>query len=753
MPTDHMPAWHAVVARLAAVGKFSLKAILFSLFLFLILLVVFHGRLIDDIYKNVEDLNDGEMPTTVTSYESGPEVVSIIGGSGEGLNCSLPPGLDVFFDGSSDLAGNRHLVRQLFRQACVFHDLCYRHGLATYGYSQNDCDRTLQNQAFRLCKYIRSEDKTSDSERCQQDSKKLLAGVSLGGAGAYRAWDRSTFFEFDSHPTRSTFFSASRVVDHPFKPADPAKYQDDGQQVILTFENKRSNLTVQCATCKDKKILEWSRDPRDVSTEFMTAGIQSRPEALIGRELWLTSAFTPAHPIWLPPRRDHGAPHLHVDGAGKHHLIWMSRVDAEHTGACIVKADAAKLLTYTLPQRDVCHSGAGSPLTVVQAEMYASSPVPVALAGASPPEDILASGLTPQRDLDRSLSLCLWSERIRAKGNRIGGDKSACSPLGDEKIKAGKGLGAFQNFAVMRPGQQIFFARDVTLRPASSRLAGFLEHVGGNKYSTTGSIVVVDIAAPTPTMPRPGLVTLSKVSPFAIDDRFDPMMPITRTKDDLRFLSLLASGQRLEVHLTDFAKAEPAPDKIQLTMGGTSLDLHASWGQRPALVVETKEAAPKTRLIFSRGHVVAAPDRLVDTVRLEALVLERDARDPADKPFSVTGGAACTVKYTFRQNNPDRMCLRAFEPGRPMRPSPAAMMKASQLLVGRFGGGDGLGLAFADLCLDQNPIVLAPILAPGPDGSRGFTVTARVAEQLSVKREVDCTPLGARDGIGRPMVD
>jgi hypothetical protein len=194
-----------------------IKATFFTVAVFVVLLIAFHARIIDAIYKNVDDLNDGEMPPTVTSYPSGPEVVSIIGGSGEGLNCSLPPGLDIFFDGSADADGRRHLVRQRFRQACVAHDLCYRHGLATYGYSQNDCDRILQNQAFRLCKYIRNQNKSADSERCQQDSKMILAGVNLGGFDSYRAWDRSTYFEFDSDPTRSSAFSVSRVVDHPFK--------------------------------------------------------------------------------------------------------------------------------------------------------------------------------------------------------------------------------------------------------------------------------------------------------------------------------------------------------------------------------------------------------------------------------------------------------------------------------------------------------------------------------------------------------
>src|SRR5712691_4109836 len=208
-----MPDWQVVSVRIWAFAKFAAKAIALSSVLFLILVVVFHGWIIDAIYKNVDDRDDGEMPTTVTSYPSGPEVVGIIGGSGEGLNCSLPPGFDIFFDASPDAEGRRHLVRQRFRQACVAHDLCYRHGLATYGYTQNDCDRILQNQAFRLCKYIRNENRTSDSERCQRDSKKILAGVSIGGFDSYRAWDRSTYVEYDSDPLRSNEFSASRVVD------------------------------------------------------------------------------------------------------------------------------------------------------------------------------------------------------------------------------------------------------------------------------------------------------------------------------------------------------------------------------------------------------------------------------------------------------------------------------------------------------------------------------------------------------------
>jgi hypothetical protein len=120
-----------------------------------------------------------------------------------------------------------------------------------------------------------------------------------------------------------------------------------------------------------------------------------------------------------------------------------------------------------------------------------------------------------------------------------------------------------------------------------------------------------------------------------------------------------------------------------------------------------------------------------------------------DKPFSVAGAAACTVKYTLERPNPDFPCLRAFDPSRPMRPSPAAMTKASQLLVGRFTESEELGLAFTDRCLDRHPIVLVP----GSNVRRDFTATARTAEQQRVKREVDCVPLDARERVGRAMAE
>ena len=186
-----------------AVLAWGIGGIVLPLLLVFVVTDLFRAQIVNTIYKNVEDISDNEMPSTVTSYQSGPEVVSTIGGGGEGLNCSLPRLANYFFDRMEYDKGNRRLVLQRFRQACVFHDLCYRHGLATYGYTQNDCDQVLQNEAFRLCKNVQSR----SAESCQTDSKMILAGVTFGGSNAYRAWDRSTYFEFEADPSRSSGFS------------------------------------------------------------------------------------------------------------------------------------------------------------------------------------------------------------------------------------------------------------------------------------------------------------------------------------------------------------------------------------------------------------------------------------------------------------------------------------------------------------------------------------------------------------------
>lgn len=698
----------------------------------------------DSIYKNVDDITDGEMPATVTAFQSGPDVVSTIGGSGEGLNCSLPPWANILFDGGRDSNQKRHLVLQRFRQACVFHDLCYRHGLATYGYNQNDCDRILQNAAFRLCVYIRNGSQESSAERCQSDSKLVLAGVSLGGYDAYRGWDRSTYFEFDSDPSRSNGFQVSRVVSHPFKAVAPAKYAGDPDQVILMFENLRSNLAVTCITCARVPVLEWTTDPDAVSPELRSVGVTRLPDVLLRRVPMLNETL----PVWLPPRRRHAAPHLVVDGAGKDHLIWMSRNNPENSVSCIVSADAARLLTNTSPIRDLCSVDAGPSLTRVEIDMFASSPLPMEVPGG--PDIIYATSMSPQKTTEHHLSFCSRSasRKIENTGND---DRSKCVTFPETEVRDGAGLGAFQNFPLVRPGQQIYFARDIAQR-TNSPLAASWQRAFGNTFSPDGALLVIDVAPP-PVDRGPLSAKLKKIVRFDIDDRFDPMMPITRKVDDLRFLSLEATKTSVHVRMIDFAKDNPTVGSVQLMMGNNEVELDRSWAQRPMLVLESRDARPRTKLVFSRGEIAVEPGKPVTTtatteaLTLQTLVFERDAAAPSNMPFVKSAGAACRIVYEFEPDRTDWPCYRAFDPDRTMRASAATRMQASQMLVGRFTQADGQGIAFPDLCLKSEPIVLKP------QGTTFVPVseTAGWKGPPRFQRTITCEPLDAASVVSRPI--
>ena len=144
---------------------------------------------------------------------------------------------------------------------------------------------------------------------------------------------------------------------------------------------------------------------------------------------------------------------------------------------------------------------------------------------------------------------------------------------------------------------------------------------------------MLDVTAPMAPVDGPGVVTIGQVSRFSIGDRFDPMMPMTRRKDDLRFLSLLASKANVGIHLIDFAEVNPAPREVGVTGAGAKLNLHPSWVERPALVLKNNEIPSKTKLVFSRGRLETTPKTLLDTVRLETMVLERDPSNPAESRF------------------------------------------------------------------------------------------------------------------------
>jgi hypothetical protein len=169
----------------------------------------------DTLLANEVRFDDPEPPRTAYAIAASADEVQMVGGQGSGLSCSLPFGAQTlaFTRGSKQAP-----IALQMRQACAFHDYCYRHGNATYGYSQADCDFMLQQQAFRLCKRINPEKSISE---CETNARKVTLGVRLGGFGSFKRAraleieNASTFMEFDPYPVRANHHQVVRIADAP----------------------------------------------------------------------------------------------------------------------------------------------------------------------------------------------------------------------------------------------------------------------------------------------------------------------------------------------------------------------------------------------------------------------------------------------------------------------------------------------------------------------------------------------------------
>ncbi|MGV1949304.1 hypothetical protein ACQZ44_00655 [Agrobacterium vitis] len=213
----------------------------------------------DHILANAIRPSGREMPATAGSvpYRSGD--IQLIGGMGQGLSCSLPPILNSL---AFPVHGETSPIGLRMRQACAYHDYCYRHGAATYGFTQADCDFTLQAQAFRLCTFIEAAGKPDANGRikdgaCMRDARLVTMGVRIGGSDSFRTLDvrsvpsveeagpegakenTSTFFEFDTYATKSTGYTVYRVADAP-----PGVAGSPHRKAIYRFEIRPSGTTV-----------------------------------------------------------------------------------------------------------------------------------------------------------------------------------------------------------------------------------------------------------------------------------------------------------------------------------------------------------------------------------------------------------------------------------------------------------------------------------------------------------------------------
>ena len=271
-----------------------------------------------------------------------------ISGRGEGLNCSIPPRVEKWmFANRPPSAGNKRSQSDLapislqFRQACVAHDLCYRHGAATYAYTQSQCDGFLAEAAFRICK--KAFPNALDVAWCQTRARKVLGGVMLGGAGSFKGLARmsseassssgrggvagneesrlgalsvSTIAEYDPYPSGTAVYVLPRLIrgkcgkaDAPIlltflrRPGGSASHSRcynpntgrfeqalDGKYDVLIgreYDRVISPPWVTTIPARGEKLVQWCRDYGDKNSTGGRFVIQTNDLKIPGCEIIL----------------------------------------------------------------------------------------------------------------------------------------------------------------------------------------------------------------------------------------------------------------------------------------------------------------------------------------------------------------------------------------------------------------------------------------------------------------------------------
>jgi hypothetical protein len=235
------------IDRIGAAGRFVWKLLRPVIFLVglvaivgLVALFLFIAEVADfganRIFTQARPPTDSELPHTATAIAYSSEDVQVLGGQGLGLSCSVPATVERFVFPP----GPNHAPTSLrMRQACAFHDYCYRHGAATYGYGQADCDYLLMEHAYRICRFLNTANTVAS---CISEARKVALGVRVGGSDSFKRADdtpqspteggarpcavdatlrlmddrcTSSYFEFDPYPVRAASYSVYRIADAP----------------------------------------------------------------------------------------------------------------------------------------------------------------------------------------------------------------------------------------------------------------------------------------------------------------------------------------------------------------------------------------------------------------------------------------------------------------------------------------------------------------------------------------------------------
>jgi hypothetical protein len=283
------------------------------------------GSIANQVLADARPPQDRELPPTAYGISYSSADIQTVGGQGRELSCSIPWLVEnVIFQRRQGFAS----ISLRMRQACVFHDYCYRHGAATYGYSQADCDYMILDHAYRICRYINL---LGGVERCARDARKVLLGVRWGGSDSFKRSDgipnglggaaikncpmanskseaaegvapfddrcASSYFEFNPNPSRAQRYSVYRIADAP----DNWVSAGLRRKALYAFEMRPSGSRVT--------VVGWSED--------------QRVAACIGYELPGAFDF-----LNSPPQIARSGPSAGT--AAEDWFVWWRRIDLEH---------------------------------------------------------------------------------------------------------------------------------------------------------------------------------------------------------------------------------------------------------------------------------------------------------------------------------------------------------------------------------------------------------------------------------------
>ena len=102
----------------------------------------------------------------------------------------------------------------VFHDACALHDHCYHHNPVTYGYSQEDCDRQMENSMDETCAKRYSK-KSRAYRKCRRASKVMYAGLTTLGKKHFHAFNYKQTY-LDLYP-KSKHITATSGAKCPFR--------------------------------------------------------------------------------------------------------------------------------------------------------------------------------------------------------------------------------------------------------------------------------------------------------------------------------------------------------------------------------------------------------------------------------------------------------------------------------------------------------------------------------------------------------